>query len=254
MDLLDKLLGHELDPDNYADVQTMFGRAQVYDAETDDGSILRILDIDDTWQSATYVDERWSELAFPYHQVFDRALALENVTDVLMLGGGALSWPKHVVTHTSTRVDVVEIDPQVIDLARTWFLLDRLTEGQQTRLCVHCTDAMTFLEDAAAHRRHYDLIVNDLFAAEEPLAALMTAEGATLLKSVLNPEGIYVANVVSALKGRKKRPLQRVKGALQSSFSQVEVVSLGADEPRIPDNNVVFATNGDYTLSSVLGV
>lgn len=253
MGLLDKLLGHEPDPDNYADVQAMFGRAQVYDVETEDGSVLRILDIDDTWQSATYVDERWSELAFPYHQVFDRALALQDVTEVLMLGGGALSWPKHVVTHTDARVDVVEIDPQVIDLAHMWFLLDKLTDEQQARLSIHCTDAMAFLEDAAAQGHHYDLVVNDLFAAEEPLAALMTAEGTALLKAILKPGGTYVANVVSALKGCKKRPLHRVKGALQSNFSQVEVVSLGADEPRIPDNNVVFATNGDYALSSVLG-
>ncbi|MBQ9006439.1 MAG: hypothetical protein IJ092_08705, partial [Atopobiaceae bacterium] len=62
-----------------------------------------------------------------------------------------------------------------------------------------------------------------------------------------------VVNVVSALEGRKARPLHKVKGALDSVFSQVEVLPLGADDPRTPDNNVVFATTGRYELSAFLG-
>ncbi|MBR1830243.1 MAG: fused MFS/spermidine synthase [Atopobiaceae bacterium] len=253
MSLLDRLFG-ENDDTNYADVKTMFGRAQVYDVETDEGDLLRVLDIAGSWQSASYVDERWSNLAFGYHRLFDRAfLAPIEIRSALMLGGGALSYPKHVVVQTQADVEVVEIDPQVIELARTWFFLDRLTPEQKGRLRVTCADAIDFLREVSSQGRRFDLVVNDLFAAELPTAELMEPEGAELVRNVLSDEGIYVVNVVSALEGRKARPLHKVKGALDSVFSQVEVLPLGADDPRTPDNNVVFATNGRYELSAFLG-
>lgn len=253
MSILDHLLAD--DEGNYADVPTMFGRAQVYDVEDDSGDTFRVLDIEGTWQSASYVDDRWRELVFGYHQVFDRAFAAPvPLRRVLMLGGGALSYPKHVVAaHDDVQVDVVELDPKVTELARAWFCLDRLSDAQQARLQVHCADALAFLADAAAAGTRYDLVVNDLFAAEAPTAELMAPAGLALVREVLAPEGLYVANVVAALKGRKKRPLRMVQEALAHTFSQVEVVSLGADDPRTPDNNVVFATSGGYALSEVVG-
>lgn len=254
MGLLEGRLGHMPDSDDLADVRTMFGRTQVYDVEDDEGNVLRVLDVAGTWQSASYVDERWADLAFEYHRVFDRALGIPTpVRRALMLGGGALSYPKHmVVACPQAQLDVVEVDPQVVALAERWFLVDRLDQVQRSRLNVVCDDAVAFLRAAAQNGERYDLVVNDLFAAERPTRELMSPEGLGLVREVLHPEGIYVANVVSALKGMKARPLRKVKEALGLVFSQVEVVSLGADQPRVPDNNVVFATNGAYSLAEAL--
>ena len=239
---------------NLADVPTMFGRAQVYDVEQADEGILRVLDIAGTWQSASYVDSRWADLAFGYHRLFDAVFSAPVAfKSALMLGGGALSFPKHVVaTHADIEVDVVEIDPLITDLAYAWFFLDRLNAQQQKRLAVHAEDAMGALKRFAGAHQRYDLVVNDLFAAQKPTAELMGAEGLRLMSAVLEPQGIYVANVVSALKGRKGRPLHMVQEALGLVFGQTYVISLGTDDPRTPDNNVVFATNGDYDLSAVL--
>ena len=252
MSFLERLFGGK-DDENYADVATMFGRAQVYDVMNDDRDFLRVLDIAGTWQSASYVDERWADLAFGYHRIFDQAFgAPVDIRRALMLGGGALSYPKHVVARTEAQVEVVEIDPIVISLAQEWFFLDRLSAAQRKRLSVTCSDALVYLEKSKEAGRRYDLVVNDLFAAERPTAGFMSRKGLELVRDVLTPGGIYVANVVSALTGRKARPLQLVEEALESVFLQVEVVSLGADEPRTPDNNVVFATCGDYSLADVL--
>lgn len=256
MRLLQELIGRPIADDdaNLADVPTMFGRAQVYEVLHDEGYLVRVLDIAGTWQSASYVDGRWADLVFVYHRVFDAVFdAPVPIRSALMLGGGALSFPKHVVAcHDDVVVDVVEIDPLVKELAYTWFFLDRLSDQQQERLTVHVEDAMAAVRRAAGAQQRYDLIVNDLFAAAEPTAELMSEEGLRLMSAALAPQGIYVANVVSALKGRKKRPLHMVQEALESVFSQVCVVSLGADAPRVPDNNVVFATNGTYDLSEAL--
>ncbi len=255
MSLLNKLLGNEDDAD-YVDTKTMFGRTKVYDVETDEGVLLRVLDVRGTWQSAAYVDEGNDKLAFGYHQVFDQAFnAPVDITRSLMLGGGALTYPRHVVScRDALKVDVVEIDPQIIQLAERWFFLDRLSPTQRKRLRVICGDAVQFLKDAVADGLSYDLIVNDLFAAREPTEALMSEAGLKLIHKALTSEGIYVANVVSAIRGRNAKPLQSVLDALEAVFSQIEVVSLGEDEPYSVDNNVVFATNGHYSLDdAVLG-
>lgn len=238
-----------------ADVPTLFGRAQVYETTDGEGDLLRVLDVDGTWQSAAYVDERWSELAFRYHRLFAGVFWLgAPIERALMLGGGAFSFPTYVLMHRpGVQADVVEIDPAIIELARRWFFLDRLMPAQRARLNVVCGDAVAHLERCVATNRRYDLVVNDLFAAQEPTEYLMTGEGAQLLKQVLAPGGIYLANVVSALRGRRAKPLRSVRSALQGHFGTVVTIPLGAGEPRSPDNNVVIATDGDYPLEGVFG-
>ena len=252
MKMLDRLLGR--DDADYVDTKTMFGRTKVYDVVTDEGDLLRVLDVRGTWQSATFVNAGLDKLAFGYHQVFDRTFnAPIDITRALMLGGGALSYPRHVVgCHDDIKVDVVEIDPQIIELANTWFFLDQLASRQRSRLRVTCGDAVSFITDAVTDGLNYDLIVNDLFAAKEPTGALMSTTGLKLVKKALTSEGIYAVNVVSAIRGRNARPLQSVMDALEAVFSQVEVISLGDDEPYAIDNNVVFATNGRYSLADAV--
>ena len=123
--------------------------------------------------------------------------------------------------------------------------MDRLTATQRSRLTVHCDDARSFLE-AGNVGGPFDLIVNDLFAARHPEASLMEESGARLVRRWLADDGIYVANVVSALKGRRAKPLKQVVGALGRVFAHVEVIALGLDEPRSSDNNVVIAWDGPY--------
>ena len=254
MNLFDKLLG--IDDADLVNVKTMFGRTKVYDVRDGDGRIVRVLEVNGTWQSAAYADHSHDDLAFPYHRIFDRALnAPGEVTRALMLGGGALAYPKHLVTHLpEVRVDVVEIDPQVIGLAKEWFFFDRLTADEQARIHITCGDAVSFLRDAVERGERYDLVANDLFAAKKPTAALMSADGLSLVKRSLTDEGIYVANVISALTGYRAKPLRTVQGALERVFSQVEVIAPGRDQPRMPDNNVVFATNASFSLADALAV
>lgn len=252
MNLFDKLRG--TDDADLVNVKTMFGRTKVYDVEADDGRILRVMDVNGTWQSAAYADYGPTDLAFPYHRTFDQAFrAPVDITRALMLGGGALAYPKHLVTHLAdVEVDVVEIDPQVISLAKEWFFFDRLMDQEQARIHITCGDAVAFLEDAVAQGRQYDLIANDLFAAKKPTAALMSEAGLALVKRALATDGIYVANVVSARTGWHAKPLRTVEAALGRVFSQVKTISLGADQPRLPDNNVVFATSGLFSLAEAL--
>ncbi|MBM6988046.1 MAG: hypothetical protein I3I99_00355, partial [Olsenella umbonata] len=53
-----------------ASADTMFGPTQVVDVHDASGAPVRVLEVDGTWQSATYLDDSWCELVFPYHRLF----------------------------------------------------------------------------------------------------------------------------------------------------------------------------------------
>lgn len=108
---------------------TLFGEAGVFNVETSDGTPLRMLSIGDGFQSATFVGERRFEPPFAYCRALDQLLfdAAPHAKRILLLGGGAFSYPKHALTtHPSATMDVVEIDPAVVEIARKHFYLEEL--------------------------------------------------------------------------------------------------------------------------------
>ena len=173
---------------------------------------------------------------------------------MLMLGGGGCSWPKHViVTRPRVTLDVVEVDPSVIELARESFYLDRLErlcddEGLG-RLRVIRADAMAFLRGCD---RTYDIVANDAFVADDPLASLATPGAIDLVRAHLSADGCYMANVVAALEGDDAEPLHEVCSLLSGFFEHILVIPCGADEPEVADNNVVIATDVDVSVPDAL--
>lgn len=227
-----------------ASARTMFGRARVVDTHDSDGVPVRVLEVAGTWQSATYLDEGWSELVFPYHRLFAEAMAELGLCSphALMLGGGGYAFPKWLVTHDgAATVDVVEVDPAVSDIARRYFLLDRLG-ASASRMRTFNGDARAFLESDKG-RASYDVIANDCFGAQVPTAGLATAEGVAAIAARLAPGGAYLSNVVSTLEGRRSQPLRDVCATLATAFRRVCVIPCSPDDPDLEDNNVVVATN-----------
>lgn len=239
-----------------ADVTTMFGRTLIYDVRHGHNPEMRVLDVEGTWQSACFLGSRADDLAFAYHRRFVDVLAARPrpVQHALMLGGGGYAFPAWLLTHDATlRIDVVEIDPAITRLAGQWLSLSRLGDHERARLRIFSEDAIDFIDrtvrnqGAAAASEPYDLVVNDLFAAERPASALMDPVGMGMVRSLLTPDGLYLANVVSALKGSRSRPLSSVIEAVGHTFADMRVISLGADEPRAPDNNIVIASDADLS-------
>ena len=196
-----------------ASPQTRFGSALVYDQDDENGDRVRFLTVNGLKESATYVDERWCELVFPYTQRYDLMFAAGiPIRRVLMVGGGGYSYPKYLISHRSdVMLDVVEIDSAITELAREFFFLDRLEDEYSAqasgRLNLVCADGRDFsaarATDAQAPR--YDAILNDSFAAGVPAPSLTTVEAATAFRGCLAPEGLYLSNVVSSLRGTGSR-------------------------------------------------
>lgn len=130
---------------------TMFGPARVYDTEGPDGAAIRVLEVGGAFQSAAYVDGR-PEAPFAYLRAFDAIFdAGVPMRRVLMLGGGAFAYPRHVLARRGdVELDVVEADPAIVALAREHFFLADAERAHAGRLRVIVADALVYLADAAA--------------------------------------------------------------------------------------------------------
>ena len=158
-----------------------------------------------------------------------------DARNVLMLGGGAFAYPRFALTaHEDMRMDVVEIDPAIVDLARRWFFLRELEERVGERLAIHTVDAHGFLESCT---ERYDVIVNDLFAGFEMDAALLSDEGLELVKAHLAEGGIYVVNAVSSPLDYQR--LAETGELLEQHFSSVKMIEC-TDADFSDDENYLF--------------
>lgn len=228
---------------------TMFGVALVFDSADADGTPVRLLNVNGKFQSVSYVDdELWPELVCAYHRHFSDVLFCAGWPDrALVLGGGGYSFPKYLIEHDDEiRVDVVEIDPAITDLAREYFGLDRLERDAAGRLGLVTGDGWEYLQAA---EEPYGLIVNDAFAGKRPLGRMGTAEGAHIIREHLSEDGLYFANVISPIAGRRSRTLDEVMDAFANEFGHVYVFAERPEEPEKPGNNAFVASTRPLPLT-----
>ena len=207
----------------------------------EDGTPVRLLNVNGTFQSASYLsDELWAELVCAYHRTMvDEIDRHGRVRSVLVIGGGGYSLPKYLIAHTKRmEVTVVEIDPKITQVARERFFLDRVEELAGERLVLVNADGWEYLRSCG---RTFDVIVNDAFSGARPLGALGNAEGAALIRTHLSKRGMYLANVRTPLEGRKAKVLADVRDAFAREFGSVEVIPERPEEPEVLANNVLVA-------------
>lgn len=132
---------------------------------------------------------------YRYTDYFNLAFGYNpNITRVLFIGGGGFSGPKQFLAdYPDIFVSVVEIDPVVVEVAHTYFLLPR----SNPRLDITVMDGRKYLETAGV----YDLIVLDAYSHTYVPFHLMTDEFIALVDSHLSEDGVFVANMIGSLLG-----------------------------------------------------
>jgi spermidine synthase len=133
-------------------------------------------------------------LGLPYAKSAMIGLAFtEQLDRILVLGVGAGNIPMFLHKHYSgAQIDVIDIDPQIITLAKQYFnfLEDDL-------LHAYSLDGRAFIENV---QKPYDLIFLDAFTGEGIPKHLTTKEFLLSLKKALKPSGAIVANMWSTPK------------------------------------------------------
>ena len=236
----------------------------VFDSVDADKTPVRLLNVNGTYQSVSYVPKDLrAELDVEYHRLMadfiEQATATPQPTPagreeprarVLILGGGGFSLPKYLIAHNPTLdVTAVEIDPKIIKLARErFFLTEVLNESNaeaEGRAHIVAGDAWKTLQDSSSGS--FSVIVNEVFAGKKPLGPMKTAEGAQLVHDRLCKGGLYLADIRCPLEGPQSAPLTEVVEEFGRVFTHVAYVPEWPDTPKTAGNNVLIATDAEYS-------
>jgi SAM-dependent methyltransferase len=115
-----------------------------------------------------------------------RSMPADARIGLVGLGTGALA----ALTQPGQRADFFEIDPLVVDIARSAFTYLRDAPGE-----VAVTVADGRLGLAAVPDGHYDLLVLDAFSSDAVPTHLLTAEALDLYRRKVRPGGLIVVHV-----------------------------------------------------------
>lgn len=201
----------------------------------------RLLLSNESEQNAIYLNS--PELAVDYDRYYRLVdLFLDSLETALCLGGGAYSVPKDIVrVYSQSKVDVVEIDPQVTQVAEKYF------NTKHERIITLNQDAHQFLEDNP--QKQYDLIFLDVFIGKEAPFSLMTKEAAELLRDHLNNPGVLIVNLGGTTGKGLTKSLRAKTRAYQQVFSQIYLFLAKPAEEKEKRNVILMVTSQDRSYS-----
>ena len=180
----------------------------------------------------------YTKLMFAAFLVNDKPLRIL----IIGLGGGAL--PRAMSRYVpDAEIDVVDIDPDVVDAAERFFLYD---PGDNTK--IHISDGRVFIKDAGQENpvKKYDMIIMDAFNSSSIPGHLTTREFLKELMLILDPRGVVAANVLidnrlfhSILK-TYRRVFKRCYVFMGARAQNAVFVSPGPDAPELVNKQAVI--------------
>ena len=136
-------------------------------------------------------------VVFPYvRMTLSGLLVNPKPESVLVVGLGGGTIPVLLAElYPAADIKVVEIDPAVITVAKTYFDF-----FETDKLTVDAVDARVYIKRAKLRKQKYDLVILDAFTGEYIPEHLMTAEFLQETKDLLTENGVLIANTFSSSK------------------------------------------------------
>lgn len=210
--------------------KAMFG--SVYVTEDDDGMRTLRFERYGARQSVVKLGDP-GHLELPYARVLPLAFAFVDQPKaalVIGLGGGTI--PSFLrKAYPAMKIDAVDIDPVVVEVARSHFGFK-----EDAQLKAHVADGRQFVEQS---RDRYDFVFLDGFGADSVPAHLTTREFLTAVRSLLAPGGIVVGNLWGRDVNRKYDSMMKTYRDVYQGLYVVDVVGSG--------NKIVLASPTRYT-------
>jgi spermidine synthase len=225
---------------------TFYHRIRVIESPDEEAKMVRYLFLDNTCEGAQYVEPADGELPMPYQRCWRLGPALvPGLERAAFLGGGAFGMPEALLDALPrAEADVLEIDPQVIQVGRQFFRVDRFP-----RMHPIAEDARRWLQRS---ERTYDFIVGDAYRGVHSIPPhLATVEFFELVKSRLSPRGVYAMNVLGALEGDKAALLEAVARTLREAFPHVYVLALEPEQPGETQNVIFLAATRKLDIEAL---
>ncbi len=202
------------------------------------GRRARFLLVDGYMESAVFTEPGYrNELIFTYMKSFDAALRTrEPFQSVLLIGGGAMAYPRHLLNcYSDICMDAAEYSPNILSISRDWFGLKELQNEFRERFPVIPDDGFKYL--ARSHIR-YDVIINDAYARNR-LAGKSAAHCKTVYQKLM-PGGLYIINAVSAMKGPKSLTGRRIIRNLGKLFRYTTQLPVDPDRSAWENQNTLI--------------
>jgi spermidine synthase len=158
-------------------------------------------------------------LLFDYNQyLLDIAVKL-GPRNILMLGGGTMTLPMALMKQLpSSAITVVEINHDLIDLARKFFGYHPIPS-----LKVIINDAKDFVSET---KTSYELILIDIFNAFNIPSEFRNQEFASQLARILLPGGVVATNCIAALSGPLAAPALEIASSYRKQIGPIKIVSV----------------------------
>ena len=201
----------------WARMQVLLQKDSVYHRiRVEEDEDARYLYFDRTLQSAmTLKDPNALRLNYTYYASIGLGFTPE-VKKVLIIGLGGGSIPKKFSREfPNMEIDVAEIDPEVVQVARKYFQL-----REHKNLRVHTQDGRLFLTRTP---QLYDLIMLDAYYTDSIPFHLTTREFFQTAQRKLNPNGVVVVNVIGSVTGTSSKITRSMIKTLREIFPQVYI-------------------------------
>jgi spermidine synthase len=219
-----------------ASSQSTYGLVEVIQ---DNNRKVRFLRSDHSILGAQYQID--GSAAFAFLHVLEAARFVRPMAkDLLQIGLGIGSLPRTLGAQ-GLRVDVVEIDPAVAQLAQRYFAFEPTGD-------VSIEDARTYLRHTD---RRYDIIVHDTFTGGATPEHLLSREVLDRIHGLLRPNGVLLLNFAGYQRGPHSEASYAVARTVRSVFSHVRAFrdSPPSEEADAPSNLVFFATDGELNFA-----
>ena len=181
----------------------------------------RYLRLDNTVEGGIRVSD--GALTLDYQRFWKLPLLRDDfaVKNALFLGAGAFGMPCEVSRlFPEAAVDVVEIDPMVIEAGHRYFNLDK-----HPRVAAHAADGRSFLR--RSKDKKWDFIFGDAYNGVRAIPPhLASREFFQLVEDRLAPGGVFMMNVITAVDGPRAELLAGMVATLREVFPQVEAFPL----------------------------
>jgi spermidine synthase len=179
------------------------------------------------------------DLVIDYTEYFHLGMMFNpDAANILFVGGGGFTGPKNFLTlYPDTKIDVIEIDSDVIDVAKRYFDLK-----EDSRLQIFNDDARKHL---STFEKKYDVIVLDAYASTYVPYHLMTHEFFQTLEQRLEPDGIIISNFIGSIEGNNSQLVKAVYKTMKGTFPVAHVFPTES-KPTNVQNVMIVSSNQPY--------
>ena len=229
---------------NFIDLDTEYSRVWIYNGyENETNKPMKCLMISNEYSSAMYLNS--DELCFEYTKYYNIGeYFAPKIEKSLIIGGAGYSYPKEFLKrYKNAKLDVVEIDPKITEIAKKYFNLK-----EDNRLAIYHEDGRTYLNN---NKKKYDSVYIDAFRSCSLPYQLTTKEAVKKVYDALESNGVALVNVISSIDGIKGKFLRAEYSTYKSIFPKVILYPVSyPDNGELVQNIIIVALKSQKDIIS----